>query len=144
MKAPFLGLTAAPCEDHQAPAGTDSATATRTATIYEIIDPRTGQIVYVGQTVNLPRRIKEHLKLRSGVASAAPLAAMLAANVTPSFRQVATVAATEAPFHEATHIARRLAEGHPLTNPPHETNLAKKRAHLARPIFTKDQWSKLE
>jgi len=39
--------------------------AARQYTTYCIKDPDTGEIVYVGQTVDFPKRCQEHLTLRS-------------------------------------------------------------------------------
>ena len=57
----------------------------RPHTIYSIDNPETGDPLYIGQTVNLPRRIKEHLNLRPGKASTEFLEPMIAAGIEPIF-----------------------------------------------------------
>lgn len=57
--------------------------------VYSIHDARTDRLFYIGQTVNLPRRIFEHLKQRDKASSAVFIAALLDACLVPTFRIIA-------------------------------------------------------
>ena len=99
----------------------------RPHTIYSINDPETGVPLYIGQTVNLSRRIREHLKLRPGKASTKFLEPMLRAGVDPEFVTLAVVPDRKtADAIEIEEINNALDAGHSLYNAAHELNRARK------------------
>ncbi|MEI8109109.1 MAG: GIY-YIG nuclease family protein, partial [Verrucomicrobiota bacterium] len=82
---------------------------------------------YIGQTVNLPRRIKEHLSARAKASSAAKIAAMMGCDELPVFRILATChSRAEADAQELRGIAHALANGACLENAKQEMRAAQK------------------
>lgn len=95
--------------------------------VYSIHDPRNGRPFYIGQTVNMPRRIYEHLKQRDKASSAVSIAELMAANFVPSFRIIAVCGTRqEADRLEFEEIAVHLAAGFELSNSESEINHARK------------------
>jgi hypothetical protein len=96
-------------------------------TIYSIHDPRTDRPFYVGQTLNLPRRIFEHLKQRDKASSAVSIGGLLDARLVPTFRIIAVCSnRQDADRVEFEEIAIHLAAGFELANSESEINHARK------------------
>jgi predicted GIY-YIG superfamily endonuclease len=97
-------------------------------TIYTIHCPHTGKPFYVGQTLNFPRRVKDHLRVRQNASSAPRIKALLAENITPYFRILhKTETRKEADRLEMLEIQRHLSDGYALENAASELNAARKR-----------------
>lgn len=95
--------------------------------VYSIHDPRNDRPFYIGQTVNLPRRIYEHLKQRDKASSAVSIAQLRAVNLLPTFRIIAACGTRqEADRLEFEEIAIHLAAGFELSNSESEINHARK------------------
>lgn len=100
----------------------------RPHTIYSIDDPETGAPLYIGQAVNLRRRIRDHMKLRPGTASAVFLEPMIRAGLEPVFTTIAVVEnRSAADIREAEEIKKALDAGHKLFNATHEIVHAKRK-----------------
>ena len=86
--------------------------------IYALIDPRTGEPFYIGQSTNLDLRFASHLQDASYEATpkARYIAELLDEDLEPEMKVLATVAEEKATTTERALIARGLKEGWPLTN----------------------------
>lgn len=94
--------------------------------VYSIHDPRSDRAFYIGQTVNLPRRICEHLKLRDKASSASYISDLLDGLLVPIFRIIAVCSSRqEADRLEFEEIAIHLAAGFELKNSEREMNHAR-------------------
>jgi predicted GIY-YIG superfamily endonuclease len=80
-------------------------------TIYALQDPRNGQLLYVGRTINQERRIKEHLsEPRHGVR------VILEGGLKPTVVVLERCVHGQAAEAEQRHILAALSAGHPLAN----------------------------
>ena len=97
---------------------------TRGRMVYEITDPRTGKVFYVGASWRFHGRQKEHMRLAVR-STRRTIEAILATGTTPEFRMVGTADnATERRSLELKTIAQHLRAGTKLTNPHTDHRLA--------------------
>lgn len=95
-------------------------------TVYSIAAPGALEPFYIGHTMQLPRRIRDHLDPARPEASRQRIAAMLAADLVPVFRILGRFETKEAAIAaEMLQIAAHVARGVPLANSANEIRLAR-------------------
>lgn len=100
-------------------------------TIYSIHDPDTREPFYIGQTTDLARRVRDHLRTRDKAHSAERIAALLERGVTPFFRILhQTTSRQEADDLEWREIGKHINAGHTLSNAASEINAARIRGYV--------------
>ena len=107
--------------------------------IYALCEPDTGEVRYIGQSVNPDMRLKQHEGLFGRTKLKGPwIAALQAQGLTPrvSVLEVVSGTATEASEREAYHIARHLAQGSRLVNVKGVPGNLKNRRHEAGKVMT--------
>lgn len=84
--------------------------------IYGLIDPRDNRIKYIGQTVDLERRYKEHCAMYGETAKDVWIAEMAALGLKPGLVHLETVDGTEANFREQWWIELLKVTGSEMVN----------------------------
>lgn len=99
----------------------------RRRAVYELSDPTTGDVFYVGATWRFNARRAEHLRGRV-YSTRARIAALAAADAEPEFRIVGyCTSAKERRALELRTVAQHLAAGVALCNPQLDHRLARER-----------------
>lgn len=89
----------------------------RKAYVYALGDPRDGSIFYVGQTVNLHARFKQHLSLIDGTAiKIRKTRDIIKSGLRPCLAVLETVPFSDRLIRERECIQRFMKSGHRLTN----------------------------
>jgi hypothetical protein len=150
MRSAEVGLGATTClADHKGVRMADTKRTTRSAILYTLSDPRTGEVRYLGWTARTKRlRFKDHIHdARRGRKDYRSrwIASLLRAGVKPTMRTVVILQASDAPALEIGYISILRARGVRLTNttdggegvlgwvPSAETRAAISRANKGRP-----------
>lgn len=84
--------------------------------LYGLIDPRDNRIKYVGQTVNLDRRYKEHCAIHGSTAKDVWISELAGLDLKPILVHLETVSGAEANHREAWWIELLKVAGSNLTN----------------------------
>lgn len=84
--------------------------------VYELIDPRTNEIRYIGQTVNPELRVSQHKNDHSGRCYRLWLNELLSEGYEPIIKLIEVLVDEDGYMAETNHIIKRLKEGHRLVN----------------------------
>jgi hypothetical protein len=103
--------------------------------IYALVDPRTDEIRYVGQTLDVGQRMKAHRRDKDGSERAAWVSELLAEGLAPEVLVLTEVPAVEADYTEQWFITGLRLEGARLLNRQKVFDLPTLELHLIPPTF---------